>query len=456
MHDALIRGGRIVSSRRVQKATIAIRDGSIADILPPGSTSPALRIVDAEGLHVLPGLVDTHVHLRDPARRDRETFETGTSAAAAGGITTICEMPTSDPPVNTARRLQERAALLEPKALVDFCLYGGAGPQNLDEIEGMAAAGAVAFKTWLHSPAPGREAEFVGMACPSMELLPSVMRAVAKTGKIHALHCEDDDVLAAAYQAAKDLAGSPGLRYAATRPIAAEDAAVRHALDTAYRTGARIQVVHASSPSAVRQVGEARKQGLNATVETCPHYLFLTEETLATYGPFAKCNPPLRSAATVEKLWKCISDGDIDVIGTDHCPYLPEELDAGNQDIFSSPPGLPGLETMLPSLLTAVSQQRLTLPQLVRLTSARAAELFGLARKGRLEIGADADFVMVDLNAIWSFDGAESISKAGRNARYYEGAQFTGRVCETWVRGRQVFSQGRIVGRQGHGRFIRG
>ncbi|MGH9195649.1 MAG: dihydroorotase, partial [Acidimicrobiia bacterium] len=389
MFDALIKGGQVVTSRGVRSATIAIRNESIADILPPDSAPPARQVIDAEGLHVLPGLIDTHVHVRDPARPDRETFETGTSAAAAGGITTICEMPTSDPPVNTARRLRERAARLEPKALVDFCLYAGAGIENLNEIDKMAAAGAIAFKTWLHSPAPGREAEFKGLSCPSMESLPEVMRAVANTGKVHALHCEHDDVLAEAYETAKNSSAAPGLKYASTRPIAAEDAAVRQALDIAEQIGGRIQVVHTSSPSAVRQIVEARKNGLNATIETCPHYLRFTEETLGEYGPFAKCNPPLRSARTVEELWKHVSNGDIDVIGTDHCPYLPEELEAGNEDIFTSPPGLPGLETMLPILLTAVAEQRLTLPQLVTLTSTRAAEIFGLTKKGRIEAGAD-------------------------------------------------------------------
>ena len=455
MFDTLIKGGQLVTSRGVQSATVAIVGETIAGILPPNSRASARRTIDAEGLHLLPGLIDTHVHLRDPARPDRETFETGTAAAAAGGITTICEMPTSDPPVNTARRLQERAMKLEPRAFVDFCLYGGAGPENLDEIEGMAAAGAVAFKTWLHSPAPGREAEFVGLSCPSMKLLPSVMQAVADTHKIHALHCENDEVLAEAFEAAKGLLGPPGLKHAASRPIEAEDQAVRYAIEIAKQTGARIQIVHVSSPNSVQQIVEARKTGLIASIETCPHYLVLTEDTLIEYGSFAKCNPPLRDAATVSELWKCIADGHIDVIGTDHCPYLPEEIEAGNCDIFGSPPGIPGLETMLPILLTAVSNNCLTLPQLVSLTSTRASELFNLAKKGRIETGADADITMVDLSEKWTFDGTNTFSKAAPNAKFFNGKEFTGKVAETWVRGQRTFARGEMREDSGRGRFVR-
>lgn len=453
--DTLIKGGLVVTPVELKSATVAIEGGKIAAILSPNGRATGLQTIDASGLYLLPGLIDTHVHLRDPARPDRETFETGTAAAAAGGVTTICEMPTSDPPVNTAFRLRDRAAALAPKAYVDYCLYGGAGPENIQEIDGMASAGAVAFKTWLHSPAPGRESEFIGLCCPSLERLPSVMAAVAKTRRIHALHCENDEVLARALISATELEGPPGLKHAVSRPLEAEDQAVRDALAIAKTTGTRIQIVHVSSPAAVRQIVEARREGVRVTIETCPHYLVLTENTLIKYGSFAKCNPPLRNASTVDELWQCVADGNIDVIGTDHCPYLPEELEAGNSDIFASPPGIPGLETMLPVLLTAVAKNCLTLSQLVNLTSTRASQLFGLKGKGRIEAGADADITIVDLKEEWVFDGAKTFSKASRNAKFFDGTRFTGRVAETWIRGHRTYVRGSVEGSPGRGRFVR-
>lgn len=454
MFDTVIEGADVVTADGVRRMDVAIDGEHIAALLHPGSRPGARCRVDASGLHLLPGLIDTHVHLRDPARPDRETFTSGTAAAAAGGVTTVCEMPTSEPPVNTGERLRERAISVAPRALVDFAMYGGAAHSNLNAIHDLAGSGAIAFKTWLHSPAAGREAEFIGLSCPNTGELVEVMQAVASTGLIHALHCEHDEILEIAARHARTAGGPVGAAHAASRPLLAEEASVALVLAIAERTGTRVQVVHVSSPRAVRLIVQARRNGVNATVETAPHYLTLTDEELLEYGPFAKCNPPLRDAATVEELWLCVQEGLIDVIGSDHCPYLSEELDLGNRDIFASPPGLPGLETTLPSLLTAVAQGRMTLPQLVKLTSTRAAELFSLHQKGRLEPGRDADLVLVDTTARWTYDPDAGLSKAAPNAHYLRGHQFTGRPVATWLRGREIYADGNLHADPGFGRFL--
>lgn len=454
MYDVIIRGGTVVSASGRMRADLAITGQKIAAVLPAGESTSALRVIDASGLMVLPGLVDTHVHLRDPARPDRETFETGTAAAAAGGVTTVCEMPTSDPPVNSADRLVERARTVQGRALVDFALYGGAGPENLEEIPRLAKAGAVAFKTWLHAPAKGREEEFVGLACPSIEDLPAVMTAVARTGLRHAMHCEDQATLDDAAREVEGMIAAPGIVYALSRPVAAEDSAVRRVLEIAKKVGARVQIVHISSPSAVRLVDAARRDGVDVTTETCPHYLVLDEQALKLYGPFAKCNPPLRPESAVEELWHYLQLGRIDVIGSDHCAFLPSELTSGLDDIFSSPPGLPGIETMLPALLSAADEGRLSLEDIVRLTSQRASELFGLKTKGALQAGFDADFVFVDSDEKWTYESSRAFSKAGLNARFFEDHVFTGRVKQTWARGRQMFDGEKITGVPGSGQFV--
>ncbi|MEV0070966.1 allantoinase AllB [Amycolatopsis sp. NPDC050768] len=453
-YDLVLHDVQLVSAQGVRRATVAVADGKVADVLDAGTRPSAAEHLDAGGLYLLPGLVDTHVHLRAPARPDRETFRSGTAAAAAGGVTTICEMPTSEPPVKSGRTLADRAVRLQPDALVDYALYGGAAWENRHEIAAMAEAGAVAFKTWLHAPALGREAEFTGLSCPDTGRLHEVMREVARTGLVHALHCEHEQILAVAGENARHQHGVPGAVHAAARPQVAEDASVATVLALAAATGARVQPVHVSSAESVVLAAEARARGVQVTVETCPHYLQLDEKTLFEFGSWAKCNPPLRSAATVERLWAEVRAGRVDVIGTDHCPYRPEEIAAGEQDIFVSPPGLPGLETMLPILLTAVHDGRLTLPDVVRLTSARAAEIFDLPAKGRIAPGADADLVLVDTGRQWTFR-PEGFSKAAANATFLEGARFTGGVVTTFSRGHRVFDGGHIVGEPGHGRFVR-
>jgi dihydroorotase-like cyclic amidohydrolase len=213
--------------------------------------------------------------------------------------------------------------------------------------------------------------------------------------------------------------------------------------------------VHASSPRSVRLAADARARGVDVTVETCPPYLFFTDEALDRLGPFAKCNPPLRSPADRDGLWAALRDGRIDYVGTDHSPFLAEEKERGRGNIFAAPPGLCGLEVMVPLMLTAVHEHRLTLPQLARVCSEKAADLFGLNRKGRLTPGADADLTIVDLNHTWTYDSSRAMTRSRANMRIYDGLELTGRVVHTMVRGVSVFEDGAMVGPPGHGRFVR-
>lgn len=455
MHDVIITGATVVSGSGRRRMDVAITGERISGLLSPGHGERAHSVVDAEGMFLMPGLVDTHVHLRDPARPDRETFETGTAAAAAGGVTTICEMPTSDPPINTAVRLLARAEKVAPSAYVDFALYGGAGPENLADIPELAAAGAVAFKTWLHAPAKGRELEFVGMASPREDDLERVIAAVASTGRRHAMHAEDQSCLEHSLALTQGMQASAGLVHAASRPTLAEDIAVARVLRIAKEVGARVQIVHVTSPTSIRMLADARTAGIDATAEVAPHYLVLDEQTLKEYGPFAKCNPPLRPESTVEQLWHLVQQGNVDVIGSDHCPYLETEVEAGHADISTSPPGMPGLETMLAIMLSAAHAGRISLEDVARLTSERAAELFGLSSKGKLLPGFDADFVIVNSTEEWTYKAENTFSKAGANARYFEGVTFTGKIHGTWVRGKQVFDGENITAPLGHGKWVR-
>lgn len=453
--DLLVTGGLVVGAGGVRSADIAVADGRIAALLAPGATVAAADVVDARGLHILPGVIDTHVHTRHPGVPEREDFVSGTSAAAAGGITTIFEMPISKLPTNSGAAVTERAALLQPDAVVDFALYGGAGHENVAAIAGQAVAGAVAFKTFLQPPPPTRLDEFSGLWCTDVVALREVMAAVAATGRRHCFHCEYTPAFETLRRQLAAAGRHGGRAHAESRPPFVEDLSVAMVLALAEDLAARVQVVHCSSPRAARLAADARARGVDATVETCPPYLFFTDEALERLGPYAVCNPPLRSVAERDGLRHAVRDGLIDMIGTDHSPFLAADKDAGATDIFRTPPGLAGLEVLVPLMLTAVHEGWLTLEALPALLAGNAARVFGLAGKGRLATGADADLTVVDLGATWTYDHRGAVTKARANMRIYDGLTLHGRVVHTVVRGSVVCRDGAVVGRPGHGRFVR-
>jgi dihydropyrimidinase/allantoinase len=454
-YDTVIVNGTVVLEHAIAPATIAIRDGRIAAVFDPDVRPAAAEVIDASGLHALPGLIDTHVHTRHPGVPAREDFESGSGAAAAGGITTLFEMPISKIPTNSAAAVGRRVEAMRAQALIDFALYGGAGHENIPQIAEQADAGVVAFKTFLQPPPPARVDEFAGLWCTDFRQLPGVLRAVAATGLRHCFHCELTSLFET-LQARLTAAGrTTGRAHAESRPAIVEELAVSMVLALAAETQARVGVVHCSSARSADLAAAARACGIDVTVETCPPYLWLTDDALDRLGPFAKCNPPLRSAEAVSALWRAVIAGRVDYLGTDHSPFLAEEKSAYAGDIFRAPPGLCGLEVFGPLMLTAVAAGRITLRQMVTLCAARAAELFRLPSKGRISRGADADIALVDLNARWTFERRHALTRSAANMAIYDGMELMGRLIATFVRGVRVFEEGQVVGRPGHGQFIR-
>lgn len=453
--DLLITGARVVSGPTAGHATLALGEGRIAAILEPGARPPAAAIVDATGLHALPGLIDTHVHTRHPGVAEREDFRSGTAAAAAGGITTLFEMPIAKVPANSGDGVRRRVAAMTPQAHIDFALYGGAGHENLHDIAAQAEAGVVAFKTFLQPPPPTRLDEFFGLWCTDHAALRDVMAAVAATRLRHCFHCEDTPMFQSLQASLAAEGRCRGRAHADSRPPIVEEVSVAMVLALAAESGGPVGVVHCSSAPSAQLVAEARARGLDATVETCPPYLCFTDEALERIGPFAKCNPPLRSAEGVRALWRALDAGQIHYIGTDHSPFLAHEKAVAAGDIFKAPPGLCGLEVMAPLMLTAVADGRLSLPRMVELCSTQAARIFGLAHKGRIDVGADADLTLVDLDAAWTYDSGQAVTKSRANMAIYDGYNMRGRVVSTFVRGVRVFHEGEITGPAGHGRLVR-
>ena len=451
--DLVLTGGQIVTPRGIFAATLAVNGGRIVGILGPASRPDAGQRVDARGLHVLPGLIDTHVHLRSPGNAEREDPVSGTSAAAAGGLTTLLEMPISLVPANSADGLIRRATAIQDGALIDFGLYGAAGFQNIESIAEIAEAGAVAFKTFLTAPPAHREGEFFGLWCLDHADLRDLLFETAKTGLRHSFHCEDYPMLETLTRRLVNAGRTDGLAHAESRPAIVEDTSVANLIALAFEVGGPVEVVHLSSPRAAQLVKQAKAQGLDIIAETCPQYLFLTWRALEEHAGLAKCNPALRSEAEVAALWPYLFDGTLDFIGSDHSPFLLHEKMA--PDIFAVPPGVPGLESMTPLMLTAVNQGRLTLPHLVRLMSTRAAKVFRLKGKGDLAIGCDADFTLVDMATEWTFDRGKCFSKSRESMCVVDGMPMKGRVVQTIVRGVTIYQDGEVIGRPGHGRWIK-
>lgn len=455
--DLVVRGAEIISHSVAGQYDLGVRDGRIACILDPGEAAETRREVDFSGLTVMPGIVDAHVHFREPGNAHRETFLSGSMAAAAGGVTTVLEMPTSTPTVVTAEILQERAAALENRSVIDFALLGGAGPGNLDDLEPMARAGAVGFKTFLHSAPEGREDSIGLISAPRAADLLKVLEASVPTGLVNALHCEEDTLLELFDLRAKEHPNASfGQRHSWSRPVVAEDLATSVATLVGTAAGAKVHIVHVSSPGSVQIITAARARGLDVTAEVSPHHVIFDDGVLFEHGPWVRCNPPLRPEAMRAELVGLLEMRELDIIASDHCPYTEDEIEAGVGRLATAPAGLPGIEFMLPGILTLVNQGALSLRAAVDALTWKPASRFGLVTKGDFVPGLDADFVAVDLSGSWRYDAGRRFSMGASTAKYLERTEFTGTVHSTWLRGEPVFTDGEVVGTAGTGTWLPG
>ena len=432
MYDLLVRGGAVVRESGVETADLAVEGGRVVAVGPDLAES-AREEIDARGLHVLPGAVDLHVHFNEPGRTDWEGVTTGSRALLAGGGTTFGDMPlNSTPPVLDRETFEAKRRAAEAGSHADFALWGGLTPGGLDRLPELAEAGALGFKAFMSNSGI---AEFT--AADDVTVWEGL--AVARDlGRVVALHGESDaitGILAARIRAG----GGTGVAdYLKSRPALAEAEAVSRALLLAEETGGRLHLVHLSTGRAVTLAAEARSRGVDVSVEVCPHHLLFTGEDMERLGAVLKCAPPLRSQPEVDALWNALRAGLVDTVGSDHSPSSLDLKDRA--DFFEVWGGVAGVQSTLAAMLTEGRARGLTLPHIVRLLSQTPADRFGLAAKGRLEPGSDADLVLVDLDEEWVHTEADLHTRWKFSP--YLGRTFRGRVCQTLLRGQTVYVDG--------------
>ena len=427
-YDLVVRAGRAVTPAGERGACLGISGGRIAAVEPLSASLAGAQVLELRDDEVLlPGLVDTHVHVNEPGRTQWEGFATATRAAAAGGVTTLVDMPLNSlPPTVDVAALEVKRTAADGQCHVDVGFWGGAVPGNLAELRGLHDAGVFGVKCFLvHS---GVE-EFPPL---SREELGECLEELARFDGLMVVHAEDADEIAGAPQPDGTSYGG----FLASRPRSAEDTAVATVVAEARRTGARTHVLHLASADAVPLLRQARTQGVRVTVETCPHYLSFEAEAIADGATQFKCCPPIREAANRELLWTALADGDVDVVVSDHSPCTPElkRLDVG--DFALAWGGISSLQLGLPAVWTGARARGHGLADVVRWMAEGPARLVGLERKGRLEVGADADL------CVFAPDEAFVVDPARLHHRNpvtpYAGHTLDGVVRSTWLRGERL------------------
>jgi allantoinase len=391
----------------------------------------AAEEVDASGLHVFPGGIDSHVHFNEPGRTEWETIASGSAALAAGGYTTFIDMPLNNLPVTIDRAaFDAKLIAAERSSLVDFGLWAGLVPGNLDRVDELIGRGAIGFKAFM---CPSGIDEFP--ACDEHTLREG-MKQIARLGSIQLVHAEDPALLTA------NPPGSGPHAYAESRPPEAELSAISRAIHLANETGCRLHVVHVSTARGGEMIGEAQAKGVDVSGETCPPYLVYVEDDLERLGGLGKCAPPFRSSRDRDGLWRMLGDGILQMVVSDHSPSTLDLKEGA--DFFKLWGGISGCQSTRQLLL---AEDRLELPMVAAVTATNVARRFGLAGKGDISVGFDADLWLVDLTQTDVVRRADLLYRNPFSA--HEGRPIRGKTVRTMVRGRTVFSGGRVVGQAG-------
>ena len=439
-YDLIIKNGNVVFRDGVRQVDIGVKNEKISCIAEE-ITDETKEVIDASGQYVMPGMVDTHVHISEPGRTEWEGFETGSKAMAAGGTTSYVEMPLNALPATINKEaldLKLDAAI--DQNYVDYGFYGGLVPENLDKLEELADAGVLAFKCFLSDITSDIPGDFTNVDDYTMY---KGMQKIAELGGILCIHAENPSVTSKLTAEMIREGRTSAAEYVDSRPIFTEVDAVQRAVLFAKETGCKLHLVHISTSEAVQVILRARSEGLDVTLESCPHYFAMTAEQVAEIGSEAKCQPPIRKAKDQAKLWNELLNGNIDWITSDHSPCT-EDLKQGN--IFEAWGGISGVQNNVDLMFDlAVKQRGLAIEKFVDLIAFNPAKRFNLPYKGEIAIYKDADIILLDPNQSYVVKREELYYKNKHSA--YVGRKIDCRVTKTIVRGNVVFDlQKGIVG----------
>lgn len=436
--DLVFRARRMITSAGETEGTVGVREGRIVAVEPLNSDLDADRVIELGANQVLlPGLVDTHVHVNDPGRTEWEGFKTATRAAAAGGVTTLLDMPLNSlPPTTDVDALAVKRETAEGRLHVDVGFWGGAVPGNLGRLRSMHDAGVFGFKSFLlHSGVD----EFGHLDFAEFE---TALTELNRFNGLMIVHAEDEHSITPAH----------GRRYAdfvAARPPEAENEAIARVISLARETGARVHILHLSSAGALPMIAEAKRDGVDLTVETCPHYLTFVAEEIPDGATQFKCCPPIRDAANREALWRAMADGTIDFVVSDHSPSTVEMKHLDTGDFGEAWGGISGLQVGLPAVWTQARRRGHTMYDVAEWMAHRPAKLAGMRHKGQIKPGYDADFCVFAPDEAFVVQ-AEQLHHRNRVTAYH-GVPLAGRVMSTWLRGIKVTGEelhGDLLGRE--------
>nr|WP_263324469.1 allantoinase AllB [Neobacillus sp. Marseille-Q6967] len=430
----IITNGKIVTRNGIVEGEIEITEGKISLIGCAIPRKDHIEVIDAKGQFILPGMIDTHVHINEPGRTEWEGFKTGSSALAAGGVTTYIDMPLNALPATTTKdALEEKMNLASGKNFIDYAFYGGLTPDSLDHLEELADAGAVAFKCFLSTYQTDVPGDF--RSIDDYTLLEG-MKRIAALEKILLIHCENDQVTDGLEKQKIAEGKTSTYDFVDSRPILTEVEAVSRVILFAKATGCRVHIVHVSSADAVGLIEKAKQEGVNITLESCPHYFAFNADDLARIGAVAKCQPPLRYANEQEALWKCLLEGKIDWISSDHSPCT---FDLKQGSIFEAHGGISGAQNSVDVMFDlAVNKRGLSVVDFANLIATQPAKRFSLLGKGEIAVGFDADLIFIDPNRSYIIRAEDLYYKNPHSP--YIGMEIGTRITKTILRGEPVFS----------------
>ncbi len=438
--DLLVTGGRVYFGGTFQNVSFGVTDGTVSHVVRDASELNAERTVSLDGEHVIPGLVDGHVHFREPGYESKEGIVSGSKAAAAGGVTTVVEMPNTTPPVLTVEKLAEKRELFEAKSCVDYALFGAVTEENVGtgDLQALADAGVTAFKTFMST-------SFGPLLMSDKGVLYRAFEEIAETDLPIYIHAEDQEYLDEFSRRARNEDGLDA--FFASRPPITETTAIADVIEIVRETGTETVIAHVTTSRGIEMIQQAREAGLPISAEVTPYHLSADEQRLGEVGTVGIGTPPVRDPANKRRLCEALASGSVQLLGSDHAPHTIKEK---RRAPLQAAPGMPQLETALPVLLDAVDRGEFALSKIVDCYATAPATIHGLyPKKGTIQVGSHADFVVLDLDKQVTIEAANFESKAAYSP--FDGRSVTGAPIAVYQRGKQISENQRCLAAAGEG-----